>query len=159
MQNSVRFGRCEISPDERRLLVDGMPVRLDARAFDLLLCLLAHRDRVATKDEALLFVWPGRVVEENNLSVQVSALRKVIGPDAITSIPGRGYRFSMPVTDCAPTADVEARKQGEPVADQPTIAVLPFAVLSDDPRVRFLVDGLAEDVIALLARVPGFLLI
>jgi hypothetical protein len=63
------------------------------------------------------------------------------------------------VTECAPPADVEARGPGTPVADRPTIAVLPFPVLSDDLRVRFLVDGLAEDVIALLARVPGFLLI
>ncbi|MEN9314504.1 MAG: hypothetical protein RIS35_897, partial [Pseudomonadota bacterium] len=54
---------------------------------------------MVTKDEALVYVRPGRVVEENNLSVQVSALRKVIGPDAITAISGRGYRFSMPVTE------------------------------------------------------------
>jgi TolB-like protein len=159
LRNPVRFGRCEVRPEERQLLVEGRPVRLGTRAFDLLLCLLAHRDRVVTKDEALMFAWPGRVVEENNLSVQVSALRKVIGPDAITSIAGRGYRFSMAVTECAPPADVEARGPGTPVADRPTIAVLPFPVLSDDLRVRFLVDGLAEDVIALLARVPGFLLI
>lgn len=159
MQNSVRFGRCELRPQERRLLVDGEPVRLGARAFDLLLYLIANRDRVVTKDEALVYVWPGRVVEENNLSVQVSALRKAIGVDAITAISGRGYRFSTPVTDDGPPSEARTHAPAAPVADRPTIAVLPFTVLTDDPRLGLLVDGLAEDIIALLARVPGFLLI
>jgi DNA-binding winged helix-turn-helix (wHTH) protein len=55
LQDSIRFGRCEIRPAERRLLIDGTPAVLGARAFDLLLCLAVHRDRVVTKDEALLF--------------------------------------------------------------------------------------------------------
>ncbi|MEN9317175.1 MAG: hypothetical protein RIS35_3568, partial [Pseudomonadota bacterium] len=68
-------------------------------------------------------------------------------------------RFSMPVTEVGRPAETEACGPAAPAADRPTIAVLPFGVLSDDPRLGFLVDGLAEDVIALLARVPGFLLI
>jgi TolB-like protein len=159
LQDTFRFGRFELRPAERLLLADGVPAALGARAFDLLLCLLVHRDRVVTKDEALSLAWPGRVVEENNLSVQVSALRKLLGPGAIATIPGRGYRFSMPVTDRVARPDDEIRRHGSAVADPPTIAVLPFAVRSDDPRVAFLADGLAEDVIALLARVPGFVLI
>ena len=159
LQDSVRFGRCEVRPAERRLLIDGTPVALGARAFDLLLCLLVHRDRVVTKDEALLFAWPGRVVEENNLSVQVSALRKLLGRDAIATLPGRGYRFSIAVRDANAPSGAEAIGPVVSVADKPTIAVLPFHVRSEDPQIGLLANGLAEDVIALLARVPGFVLI
>lgn len=156
MQASYRFERCEVRPAERQLLVDGAPAPLGARAFDLLLYLLAHRDRMVPKDELLAQVWPGLVVEENNLSVQVSALRKLLGRAAIATVAGRGYRFGLPVREAPPTAPAQAA--GLP-AGRATIAVLPFAVLSDDPRLQFLADGLAEDVIALLARVPGFVLI
>ena len=159
MQDHYHFDRCEVRPAERLLLVDGVPAVLGARAFDLLLCLLAHRDRVISKQEVLEIVWPGLVVEENNLSVQVSALRKLLGPKAIATIAGRGYRFSLDVRhgDGSPHSGVHQPR--EVAIDQPTIAVLPFNVLSDDPRINFLANGLAEDVIALLARVPGFLLI
>ena len=94
MQEPLRFDRFELRPAERLLLVDGAPAPLGARAFDLLVCLLAHRDRVLSKDEMLAAVWPGLVVEENNLSVQVSALRKVLGAQSIATVPGRGYRFA-----------------------------------------------------------------
>lgn len=90
----VKFGAFELQPATRRLLVDGRPARLGARAFDLLLVLVQRRERVVSKDELLDLVWPGLVVEENNLQVHISALRKVCGPPAISTIPGRGYRFT-----------------------------------------------------------------
>ena len=159
MQDHYYFDRCEVRPAERLLLVDGVPAAVGARAFDLLLCLLAHRDRVLSKQEVLEIVWPGLVVEENNLSVQVSTLRKLLGPKAITTIASRGYRFSLDVRhgDASPRSGLHQPR--EVTSDKPTIAVLPFNVLSDDPGIHFLANGLAEDVIALLARVPGFLLI
>jgi predicted ATPase/DNA-binding winged helix-turn-helix (wHTH) protein len=89
-----RFGRFVIDAGARQVLVDGEPAKLGARAFDLLVLLVAERDRVLSKDELLERVWPGLVVEENNLQVQVSALRKLLGPAAIATIPGRGYRFT-----------------------------------------------------------------
>ena len=162
MQNHYHFDRCEVRPAERLLLVEGVPAVVGARAFDLLLCLLAHRGRVISKHEVLEIVWPGLVVEENNLSVQVSALRKLLGPKAITTIPGRGYRFSLDVRHggASPQSGMHQPREPRTLAiDKPTIAVLPFNVLSDDPGINFLANGLAEDVIALLARVPGFLLI
>ena len=76
-------------------------LRPGARAFDLLLALIEARGRVLTKDELLDRVWPGAVVEEANIQVQVSALRKAIGPDAIATIPGRGYRFAALVYENA----------------------------------------------------------
>lgn len=98
-----RFGRFKLNPDTRRLLADGDQVPLGARAFDVLIALVERRERVVTKDELLELVWPGLVVEENNLSVQISALRKALGPHAIATIPGRGYRFTATVeADSAP---------------------------------------------------------
>ena len=159
MQAHYHFDRFEVRPAERLLLVDGVPTAVGARAFDLLLCLLAHRDRVISKGEILEIVWPGLVVEENNLSVQVSALRKLLGSHAISTIPGRGYRFSLDVKQGSKSRQGEMPPPRAATVAKPTIAVLPFNVLSADPHINFLADGLAEDVIALLARVPGFLLI
>ncbi len=88
-----RFGRFQLDPVRRVLRVDGTPARLGARAIDVLLVLVRQRDRIVSKDQLLDLVWPGLVVEENNLQVQVSALRKLLGPQTIATIPGRGYQF------------------------------------------------------------------
>lgn len=159
MQDRYHFDRFEVRPAERLLLVDRVPTAVGARAFDLLMCLLVHRDRMMTKAEIIDIVWPDLVVEENNLSVQVSALRKLLGTHAISTIPGRGYRFSLDVKQGSAPAEGDTQLPRKAAIAKPTIAVLPFNVLSDDPQTHFLADGLAEDVIALLARVPGFLLI
>ena len=92
-----RFGRHEMRPAERRLLIDGKDVALGARAYDMLLALLERRDRVVGREELFELVWPGVVVEDNNLRQQVSALRKLLGPSAVATVPGRGYRFALPV--------------------------------------------------------------
>lgn len=92
---TYRFGSCEVRTAERRLFVDGAPANVGARAFDVLVALIERRDRVVTKDELLDIVWPGVVVEENNLQVQVSTLRKLLGTAALATIPGRGYRFAL----------------------------------------------------------------
>ncbi|WP_418316236.1 ATP-binding protein [Piscinibacter sakaiensis] len=97
----IRFDRCRLRLGERMLLIDDEPAKLGARAFDLLVALIERRDRTVGKNELLELVWPGLVVEENNLQVQVSALRKLLGPQAIATIPGRGYRFTANVEGCA----------------------------------------------------------
>ena len=82
------------------MLVDGQVVAVGPRAFDLLLFLIAQRSRVVTKNEILDSVWTGLVVEEANVQVQVSMLRKAMGrADYIATIPGRGYRFSAVFDD------------------------------------------------------------
>lgn len=156
MPASYRFDRFELRPSERLLLVDGTPAALGSRAFDLLLCLVTQRDRVLSKSEVLEQVWPGQVVEENNLAVQVSALRKILGAGAIATVSGRGYRFTLELQ--GDTVGDAAAAAAE-LLDRPSIAVLPLGVLSDDPRIAFFAQGLAEDVTALLARVPGFVVI
>lgn len=92
--DALHFEGFSILPAERRLLVAGESVKIGARAFDLLLVLVAARDRVVRKEELLERVWPGLVVEENNLSVHVSQLRKLCGQHAIATVPGRGYQFT-----------------------------------------------------------------
>ena len=90
------------------MLLRGQSVLLGARAFDLLLALVERRDRVVSKDELLTLVWPSLVVEENNLSVQISAVRKVFGSGAITTVFGRGYRFTGSVTDLVSGGSAES---------------------------------------------------
>ena len=63
----ISFERCVIRPSQRDVRVDGKPAKLGARAFDLLLTLVQHRDRMLSKHELLELVWPGMIVEENNL--------------------------------------------------------------------------------------------
>jgi predicted ATPase/DNA-binding winged helix-turn-helix (wHTH) protein len=94
-----RSGGIEIDAMQRSVLVDGAPAKVGARAFDVLLALLERRERVVPKHELMDLVWPKLVVEEGNLLVHMVALRKLLGPRAIATIPGRGYRFVMPVDE------------------------------------------------------------
>lgn len=93
MSDQYRFAGNELRAAERQLLINGTPAALGARAFDLLLALIERRERVVDKAELFEAVWPGLIVEENNLQVQVSSLRKLLGPNTIATIPGRGYQF------------------------------------------------------------------
>ena len=92
-----RFDRFRLVPGERRLLDGDRPVRLGARAFDTLLVLVEERERLVPKGELLERVWPHLVVEENNLQVQISMLRKLLGQEAIATVPALGYRFTLEV--------------------------------------------------------------
>ncbi len=93
-----RFGPFELEPDKRQLLKDGATISLRPRAFDLLVALVDRAGHLVTKDELFDQVWPNMVVEKAALHVQVSALRKVVGSEAITTVSGRGYQFTLPVT-------------------------------------------------------------
>src|SRR5512134_546303 len=89
----LRFGSFELQRHERRLLMDGRVATLGARAFDVLVALAERPGRLVDKATLMELVWPGLVVQENNLAAQVSALRKLLGDAVIATIPGRGYRF------------------------------------------------------------------
>lgn len=101
---TLRFGRFELRLQQRELRVDGQPATLGNRALDLLVTLATHRDRVVPKHELLDTVWAGLIVEENNIQVQVSALRKLLGATAIATVPGRGYRLAVDVQTASPPA-------------------------------------------------------
>src|SRR6266705_2217478 len=92
------FGPFVLVPRERRLARNGAPVALAAKAFDLLVALVRNHGRLVGKDALLEEVWPGVIVEEVNLTVNVSALRKALGADEgrgdwIETVPRHGYRF------------------------------------------------------------------
>lgn len=130
-------GRLELRPDERALWCGQQPVPLGARAFDVLVALVTHRDRVVTKNELLDLVWPGMVVEENNLTVQVSSLRKCLGNHAIATITGRGYRFALPVDQAAPSERpplVTGLHGAEPLALQRQLVAVVVADVVGWPR-------------------------
>lgn len=126
MVRRVRFGGFELVSDERRLLADGVPVPLGGRAFDLLCTLVEHHDRLVTKDELFARVWPGLVVEDNNLSVQVSALRRALGPEAIATVAGRGYRLALTVQQLSPLAP-QALQMPAGIEQRALAAALPKA--------------------------------
>lgn len=85
-----------LDPGARTLRLDGVPVALGARALDVLIELAGAGGELCTKERLLQRCWPGLVVEEANLHVQVSRLRKLLGPEAIATVPGIGYRFAWP---------------------------------------------------------------
>src|SRR5262252_9400667 len=107
-QHELRFGRLTARPAQRQVLIDGRLLALGARALDVLMALIEHRARVVTKEELLATAWRGLVVEENNLHVQISTLRKLIGANAIATIPAQGYRFTLPES-LVPSDTADAR--------------------------------------------------
>ncbi len=92
------FGYFRVLPQRRTLLAGEQSIKLGARAFDLLVAFVRSPERMLSKGELIEVAWPRLVVEENNLNVQIVSLRKVLGYAAIVTIPGRGYRFTMPVS-------------------------------------------------------------
>ena len=94
-EETIEFGRFRMLLRRRQLLADGVPIEIGTRAFDLLLVLLESDGALVTKEELLNRVWPDVVVSDENLKVQISALRKALGADRnlIRTEFGRGYRF------------------------------------------------------------------
>lgn len=132
---------------------DGKAISVTPKAVDVLAYLIEQRGRVVDKDQLLATVWAQRVVEENNLTQAVSALRKAFGVGGgdhryIVTVPGRGYRFVADVSevDASPDAAV-------PAPPQTALAVLPFRSISSGPRDELLELGLTETLITQLSRV------
>jgi DNA-binding winged helix-turn-helix (wHTH) protein len=99
-----QFGPFQLDPVKRRLLRDGEPVPLTPKAFDTLLALVEQSGRTIEKNELMKKVWPGAVVEENNLNQHLTALRRSLGDSRhqsryIATIPGLGYRFVAEVRE------------------------------------------------------------
>ncbi len=95
--SSYRFGPFELSISQRKLFCDGHEVLAGSRAVDLLIALVEGGGRTISRSDLLAAVWPRLVVEGSNVAVQVFALRKLMGRHAIATVPGRGYRFALPL--------------------------------------------------------------
>jgi TolB-like protein/tetratricopeptide (TPR) repeat protein len=158
------FGRYEHDVARATLLRSGTPVAVGHRGRALLHALLAAGGRVVTKAELIDAAWPSSVVEESNLSVQIAALRRLLGRDDtgaewIVTVPGVGYRFAGE----AAAEDAPARRSAAgAVSDagrKPSLAVLPFANLSGDPGQEYFADGITEDLIGALSRYRWFAVI
>lgn len=97
-EKTFSFGDFELNGAKRTLLKRGETIPLNSKTFDLLFTLIENHGKILSKDELLDKVWEGQFVEENNLTVQISALRKVFGEKKnehkyIATIPGKGYKF------------------------------------------------------------------
>ena len=142
---SYRFDSFELRPAQRLLLGDGAPLAVGARAYDLLLVLIEHRDRVVSHEELLNVVWPRLVVDENNLRQHVSSLRKLLGAHAVLTVPGRGYRFGRMLDE-----SITALPAKTPTSAAP--ADLPRSVAVNNlPANKPTLIGREEDLAAVLA--------
>jgi TolB-like protein len=169
------FGDCEIDIARRELLRSGSPCHVEPQVFDLLVHLIAHRDRVVDKAELLDAVWGGRAVSESTLTSRISAARRAIGDSGghqtwLRTVARRGFRFLGEVSEhqlaqsaratvvLVTSTEREAPRHGigsapRASASQPGIAVLPFANLSSDPAQEHFADGVIEDLITGLSKV------
>jgi adenylate cyclase len=158
-----RFGPFELDAAEHRLLRDGVEVPLQLKAFETLCILVERAGRLLTKDELLRQLWPGTIVEENNLNKNISHLRKALGEcpsglSYIETVPRVGYRFAAQVEqvsaagptliishDAPPAAPARPRRK--------SVAVLYFENLSGDCEDEYFRDGMTEDVITELEKI------
>src|SRR3954465_14412702 len=107
---AISFGPFRLHTAQRLLLEGDKPVRLGSRAFDILTALVEHAGEVVGKEELIARAWPRTFVEEANLKIQVSALRRALGDGQgghryIVTVPGRGYNFVAPVRYEEPSQD------------------------------------------------------
>src|SRR6266853_440744 len=107
---AIEFGRFRILPHRRELLAEGRPTELGERAFDVLMVLIEASGVVVSKDTLMERIWPNRIVEENSLQAQISALRRAFGADRdlIRTIAGRGYQFTGEIRTISSNHDVRS---------------------------------------------------
>jgi TolB-like protein len=157
-----------LDASRRELRRDAELIAVEPQVFDLLLYLVENRDRVVSKNDLIATVWGGRIVSDSTLDSRINAARRALGDSGkeqrlIRTAARKGLRFVGEVRQTghrqATAVPAEAEAPPQLIADRPSIAVLPFENMSDDRSLELIVNGLAEDVIALIARVPGFFVI
>jgi TolB-like protein len=145
------------------LVYEGRSVAIGQKGLLLLHALVRAPAQAVSKTTLMEAAWSDAIVEESNLSVQIAALRKLLGPQPdgsewIVTIPRVGYRFAGSVRVLDPVRDGSSPAVSQPISfpERPSIAVLPFANLSDDKEQAYLADGITEDIITALTRFRWF---
>src|SRR5262245_51921320 len=162
MTTKFAFGPFVLDVQRGTLVREGRPVAVSSKGFKLLLALLRSPGQVLSKADLMHAAWSDAAVEESNLSVQIAALRKQLGPSSdggewIATIPRSGYRFIGSVTSQqASDRGTAAEAEGE---HRPSIAVLPFTNLGGEREQEYLADGITEDIITALTRFRWFFVI
>jgi len=160
------FSGFRLEEAQQRLLFNGQPVSLKPKILDLLRYLIQSRGQLIAKDDLMREVWPDTIVEENNITVSMSILRKTLGenrhkPQFIETVPRRGYRFVAEVIEICtdPIVPSEIRHLSIPAefeeAPIDSLAVLPMGSPEKDSNVEYLSDGITESIIDLLSRIPN----
>lgn len=153
-----RFGPFGLDPATGILSRGSEPTMLGRRAVALLRLLLDRAQAPVTKDALIEAGWGGLAVADNNLTVQIAALRRVLAEAAgaegwIETLPRRGYRYvGPPVARSDPHAP---RGPTLPPPERASVAVLPFANLGDDPDQDHFADGMVDDIVGGLSRIKS----
>jgi TolB-like protein len=157
------FGPFVLDQHGGALAREGRPVAVGHKGLSLLHALLQTPGQVLSKNALMQAAWSDAIVEESNLSVQIAALRKLLGPQPngsewIATVPRAGYRFvgTVQVLDPGMDGAPPAARQPTDLAERPSIMVLPFANISGDKEQEYLADGITEDIITALTRFRWF---
>jgi TolB-like protein/DNA-binding response OmpR family regulator len=150
------IGRFRLDLGRRELLRDGQPLRLHRHALGILCALAEAKGGIVSRDELMARLWPGRAVEEGNLHVHVSALRKALdehggGHSLVVTVLG-GYRLANPGSRSVQFAE-DSKPRHLPFPDKPSIAVMPFQNFGGDPDEEYFADGMVEEIITALSRI------
>lgn len=153
--SEYRFDDVVVDCRNFRVVKSGEPRRVIPRAFEVLIFLIRNSGRVVTKQELFDSVWRESFVSDNALTRIVKEIRHAIGDDAdaaryIETVPKRGYRFIALAREHQATGGIE------PASNRTSIAVLPFLNEGKDAESEFLSEGITEDVINLLSKIPEF---
>jgi TolB-like protein len=152
---TLTFGRYRLEP-RGGLMSRDRNVRLTPKALALLSFIAERPGEVITKEELFGAIWPEVTVGDAALVTCIQELRKALGDDArrpryIETLHRRGYRFVGKKAAVRPPADDKAHTL--PLPDRPSIAVLPFTNMSDEPDQEYFADGISEDLITGLSRI------
>jgi len=165
MTDRYEFGPFRLDASLGLLMHGEAPSELGRRGVSLLHVLLERAGQPVSKEELIQGVWPGLVVEDSNLTVQVAAVRKALatggGAAWIETLPRRGYRYVGPEVrsrgpSLGPTVEVPSALA---LPDRPSIAVLPFDDLSAHPEQDHLAEGMVDEIISGLARIKWLFVI
>lgn len=154
----ISFGDFELDTALFELRQAGERIPLEPQVFDLLVFLARNRHRTVTKEEIFAAIWGDRIVSDAALSSQIKAARRALGDDGasqhtIATVHGRGFRFVAPLQEGRSDSDQKNEGRALPAtARKPSVAVLPFVNLNQDPSEDIFADGIAEDVTTALAK-------